>query len=128
MCNFSRAALSFPAALIPATALAKTAAPPAFWVFVASLAFVIPGVAFVLNLLVFISWCRGRVAGYWVLAGLAAAGIGGVALWLVLDRPRPLLDEDTWPLIYLALLPVVAVWFASRRSRARVVDVDAVPR
>lgn len=122
---------SLPGLLIPLAAQAKTGPFPVFFgLYVVSLFVVIPAAALVLIVLIFMSWRRGTVSGKWVVAGIVAAAIPAGAIWVLTTTPRPIftLSESTWPLIYVALLPVAGVWLAAKWRRARAVDGGTMPR
>ncbi len=106
-------------ALVPGVAHATTAFPPFFWFYLGSLFIVLPVLALAILVRVGLSWRHGLLGGEWVVAALAAAGTGVWALWAATNAPTPVLTGTNWPIIYLALVPLLAVWFRSWRLSSR---------
>lgn len=114
--NHHRPLLFTCALAVPCAAHATTAFPPFLWLYLASLFVFIPVVALVALVRIGVSWRRGLLGGEWMIAAIAACGAGAAALWAAIDTASPVLTPANWPLIYLALVPVLAVWFRSWRA------------
>ena len=116
--NVVRQFRGFAVTAFPQIALANTGPLPlSFGLAMVSL-LVIPGVAIFAIARMWMVWRKGRLDGVWVVSGLGAATIGGLGLWLLFTLAGPL-SLSSWPLVYLALVPVLSVWAASMAATKR---------